>query len=332
MESTTEVSDGIPPGLSTCLTWFFIYSFCIQANTVLIQERQFVLSACFWSRKSVSSECGPTGKNQSTYSSRRHAAQECRPAHFKQWYTWQETGNGNGKTVAQSTQEKEFFTPWSFTIRSCKCKTKTKSSQHHIHTRHDNLCILIYIPLVLGSFIILNYTKLLPKLPWRSQSTIVSNVSLVQFSKLPTKWKKQAQKSSNIWHKPSWRCLRGCWTCSPQQRQTRTVRPQCASGEPQIRRNQSLPRPGSRESQPSFDNVPKPSLMRGQAVPFTQRQDTGFGTVNQSVSSGIWSWSDVQEEGTMEPASWCSEVPYSDGVVQEAVYTTVGPAYVVLKT
>lgn len=105
------------------------------------------------------------------------------------------------------------------------------------------------------------------------------------------------------------------WTFSPQQRQIRlrTVGPQCASGEPQIRRNQSQPRQESRAESAQLPwHCPRAvsDSAGGRLFPFTQKQDTGFGTVSQSVSSGIPSWSDAKEEGTMEPATWCSEVPH----------------------
>lgn len=47
----------------------------------------------------------------------------------------------------------------------------------------------------------------------------------------------------------------------------------------------------------------------GQAVPF--HTEAGHRVWDsEPVSSGIQSWSDVKEEGTMEPATWCSEVPH----------------------
>lgn len=253
MESTTEVSDGIPLGLSTCLTWFFIYSFCIQANTVLIQERQFVLSACFWGRKqSVSSECGPTGKNQTTYSSRTTRSTGVQTSALQTMV--QLTGKREMLTVRLShnqLKKSSFFTPWSFTIRSCKSKTKTKRACNTTSTQDMTTYVfLIYIPLVLGSFIIFNYIKLLPKLPWRSMSEyhcwncrsgpIFQNCQQNERSKhrkVATYGTNQAEGVQEARR-----------TFSPQQRQTRlrTVRPQCASGEPQIRRNHSQPRQESR--------------------------------------------------------------------------------------
>lgn len=136
------------------------------------------------------------------------------------------------------------------------------------------------------------------------------------FPKLPTKWRKQAQKSSNVWHKPSQRCLRGprdIFSSPASQTRLRTVRPQCAAGEPQMRRIQPQPKQESRveSTQLSWHCPRTVSDSAGDRLfPFTQKQDTRFGTVNQSVSFGIPSWSDEKEEGTMDPATWCSEVPH----------------------
>lgn len=103
--------------------------------------------------------------------------------------------------------------------------------------RHDNLYIFkIYTVFLsfLGSLIIFNYAKLLTKLPWRVKPEYhcFNCLSGPVFQNLPTKWRKQAQKSSNIWHKPSRRCLRGPLDIfsSPGQTRLRTVRPQSAAG------------------------------------------------------------------------------------------------------
>lgn len=73
-----------------------------------------------------------------------------------------------------------------------------------------------------------------------------------------------------------------------------------------MRRIQPQPKQESRVE----STQPSDAVSGDRLFPFTQKQDTGFGTVNQSVSSGIPSWSDEKEEGTMDPATWCSEVPH----------------------
>lgn len=120
------------------------------------------------------------------------------------------------------------------------------------------------------------------------------------------------------------------WTLSPQQRQTRlrTVRPQCASGEPQIRRNQSQPRQESRAE----------SAQPPQHCPRAVSDSAGHRSRTQGL--GQWASQSVLEfqvdpmrrkrERWNQPRGVLRFLIYSDGVVQEAVYTTMGPAYVML--
>lgn len=93
--------------------------------------------------------------------------------------------------------------------------------------------------------------------------------------------------------------------------------------------NHNQGRSPERSQSNCHDTVPGRSLTvwgGARLFPFTQKQDTGFGTVSQSVSSGILSWSNAKEEGTMEPAMWCSQVPHLQWWCRkEAVYTTMGP-------
>lgn len=127
-----------------------------------------------------------------------------------------------------------------------------------------------------------------------SQSTIVSTVFLVQFSKVCQQNEgSKHRKSSNIWHKPSRRCLKGPLDIisSPGQTRLRTVRPQCVAGKPQMRRTQ--PKSGMESTRFVW------TLSRGQAVPLSHM------VCDRSVTSG---WSD--EKGTTDPATWCSEVPH----------------------
>lgn len=102
-------------------------------------------------------------------------------------------------------------------------------------------------------------------------------------------------------------------TFSPQQRQTRlrTVRPQCASGEPQIRRNHSQPRQESRaESAQPPQHCPR-AVSDSAGAGCSLHTEAGHRVWDsEPVSSGIPSWSDAKEEGTMEPATWCCEVPH----------------------
>lgn len=135
------------------------------------------------------------------------------------------------------------------------------------------------------------------------------------FPKLPTKWKKQAQKSSNIWHKPSWRCSRGppdIFSSAASDQAKNSPASVCFWRTTNKKKPLTTKAGVQSGVSPAASTLSQGCLWQcgGQAVPFTQKQDTGFGTVSQSVSSGIPSWSDAKEEGTMEPATWCSEVPH----------------------
>lgn len=125
------------------------------------------------------------------------------------------------------------------------------------------------------------------------------------FPKLPTKWRKQAQKSSNIWHKPSRRCSRGPLDISPHRRQTRlrTVRPQCAAAELRMRKIQPQLRQENRaeSAQPPWHC---PRAVWGADCSLSHRSRTRVWD-SEPASPRIQSWADAKEEGTMEPATWC---------------------------
>lgn len=113
--------------------------------------------------------------------------------------------------------------------------------------RHDNLYIFkIYTVFLsfLGSLIIFIYAKLLTELPWRGKPEYhcFNCLSGPVFQKnCQQNERSKHRKSSNIWHKPSRRCLRGPLgiSSSPGQTRLRTVRPQCGAGRAQMRRTQS---------------------------------------------------------------------------------------------
>lgn len=174
--------------------------------------------------------------------------------------------------------------------------------------RHDNLYIFkIYTVFLsfLGSIIIFKYAKLLTKLPWREKPEYhcFNCLSGPVFQNLPTKWRKQAQKSSNIWHKPSRKCFRGPLDIfsSAGQTRLRTVRPQSAAGRHNWEEHKH-----NRSRSPEWS---QPSYLDTVLFPFTQTHSSGQGA-SSSVSSGIQSWSDEKGEGTMDPATRCSEVPH----------------------
>lgn len=104
------------------------------------------------------------------------------------------------------------------------------------------------------------------------------------FPKLPTKWRKQAQKRATYGTNQAEGVQEVHWTFSPPRRQTRlrTVRPQCAAGELQMRKIQPQPRQECRaeSAQPPWHC---PRAVWGQTVPFHTEAGPGSGTVSQPV-------------------------------------------------
>lgn len=201
-------------------------------------------------------------------------------------------------------------------------KLQVRQKQKELATpnshKHDILCIFlnIYSSCFLGSLIIFNYqTVAKASMERKARVPLFKLYFWSIFPKLPTKWRKQAQKSSNIWHKPSWRCSRGPLDIfsSPTSDQAKNSQASVCSWRTTNEKNTTTTKAGVQSAvSPNALTASLGCLWQcgGRLFPFTQKQDTGFGTVSQSVSSGIPSWSDAKEEGTMEPAMLCSEVPH----------------------
>lgn len=124
------------------------------------------------------------------------------------------------------------------------------------------------------------------------------------FPKLPTKWRKQAQKSSNIWHKPSRRCSRGPLDIfsSPASDQAKNSQASLCSWRTTNEKNTTTTKAGVQSGVSPTTLTLSQGCAGGRLFPFTQKQDQGLG---QWASPGIQSWADAKEEGTMEPATWC---------------------------
>lgn len=272
MESTTEVSDGIPPGLSTCLTWFFIYSFCIQANTVLIQERQFVLSLSVL-----------RSRTQTQY---RSADQRT-------------SNNGTPDRKRDNVivhNQQTFVFPMKLYHQKLQVRQEHKELATPNSHRHDNLYIFkIYTVFLsfLGSLIIFNYAKLLTKLLWRVKPEYhcFNCLSGPVFQNLPTKGSKHRKvatygtnQAEGVWEVH--------WTFSPPR-----VRPGLEQSRLRVQLGDINEKNTSR-SPPSC-----PHTVPGPAVP------SGAGTGSQSVahcwSSELIRWRE-RERWTWPRSVWGS--------------------------
>lgn len=106
-------------------------------------------------------------KNKPPKAPGHHTVQECKPAHFKQWYYWLEKRENVTVRLSHNELNKRFFTPWSFTLSKAAGKTKTKRACNTKSTQDMTTYYFfnIYILPVFKQPHNFSINKLLPKLP-----------------------------------------------------------------------------------------------------------------------------------------------------------------------